>query len=174
MKLTVLKESGFEEALLGLSLSFNSEPSKRVADKLAWKGGGESKFLESIVVWIDLDAPRYFWQQLDTYRIGVTKQSESTMHTILRGSLSDSDFEEGCWYPLLKELNFRISLKDFRWVKRNLPESFLQRREICVNYKTLQNMCMQRATHKLPEWQLFIKELVAQIEHPDYVYKELA
>ena len=172
MNVTVLKEAGYKEALLGLSLSYNSEPSEKVASNLAWKHGGHNKFLESIVVWLDVDAPRYWWQQFDTYRVGTTKQSESTMHTLLRGNLSDSDFQGGCWYTLLKQLNLEISLKNFSWVKAHLPESFLQRRVVCTNYKTLQNICMQRATHKLPEWQLFIKELTEQLEHSEFVYKE--
>ncbi len=171
MKVTVLKEAGYKEALFGLSLSYNTEPSEEVANNLAWKHGGHNKFLESMMVWLDIDAPRYWWSQADTYRL-TSKQSESTMHTIIRKPLDETDFQDGIWYPLLRELNFKINLKDFRWVKRHLPESFLQRREWRVDYKTLQNICMQRATHKLPEWQLFIKELTGQLEHPEFVYKD--
>ena len=171
MKVKVLKEAGFDEALLGLSLSYNSEPSKRVLDKLAWKGGGESKALESICVWIDLTAPRYFHQQVDTYRVGITKQSESTMHTLMRGELTNEDFEGGIQETILAWINQAICNNDFDWAKRHLPESFLQRRVICTNYKTLQNMCMQRKSHRLPEWQLFISSLQEQLAHPYYVVK---
>ena len=171
MKVKVLKEAGFEEALLGLSLSYNSEPSKRVADNLAWKGKGESKFLESICVWIDIDAPRYFHQQLDTYRVGITKQSSSTMHTLMRRELDQLDFQGGCDDTILETLNCYLRNGDFGFVKRHLPESFLQRRVVCTNYKTLQNICMQRKNHRLPEWQVFIGAMQEQLEHPYYVVR---
>ena len=119
MKLTVLKESGFEEALLGLSLSFDSEPSKRVADKLAWKGGGESKFLESIVVWIDLDAPRYWWAQFDTYRVGISKQSESSIHTLMRRALD----EEKDFFAKNDPAKIAFTLDTYRIVRGDDKES---------------------------------------------------
>lgn len=171
MEVKVLKESGFDESLLGLSLSYNSEPSKRVADKLAWKSGGHSKFLESMVVWLDIDAPRYFWSQFDTYRVGVTKQSESTMHTLLYKCLDNTNFQGGCHPEILRLLNEAILAGSLSWVKAHLPESFLQRRVVCCNYKTLQNMCVQRKGHKLPEWGVFIESLQDQLEHPYYVVR---
>ncbi len=69
MKVTVLEESGYQHALLGLSLSrgITLEHADRVAQRLAGKDGGHNKFLESIAVWMDITAPRYWWQQFDTY-----------------------------------------------------------------------------------------------------------
>ena len=83
MKVEVVNESGYTEALLGLSLSHN-QPIENMADvalKLASKDGGHNKFLESIYIWLDITAPRFWWQEADTYRLS-TKQSESTMHTM--------------------------------------------------------------------------------------------
>jgi len=82
MRIQVLEESGLSHALLGLSLNKNQplDNMLTLSDKLASKDGGHNKFLESIAVWLDITAPRYWWSQLDTYRAGVTKQSESTMH----------------------------------------------------------------------------------------------
>ena len=76
MKVSILEEGGYDIALLGLSLSYNSEPSEAVAKRLAFKGDGESKFLESIDIKLDITAPRGFWQQCSTYRIGTTTQSQ--------------------------------------------------------------------------------------------------
>ena len=83
MNVTVLNEAGYQEALLGLSLSYEQSLDKMpaVAERLAQRDNGHNKFLESIVVWLDVIAPRYWWQEFDTYRIGVSKQSSSTMHT---------------------------------------------------------------------------------------------
>lgn len=74
----ILNESGYEEAMLGLSLSFNQPVSnmKGVSDRLYDKDGGHNKFLESVCVWLDITMPRYWWSEADTYRISVTKQSE--------------------------------------------------------------------------------------------------
>jgi len=81
MHTRVIKEAGYEEALLGLSLSFNADLERmpKRAEKLAPLDKGHNKCLESIAVWLDVRAPRYWWQEYDTYRVGVTKQSESTM-----------------------------------------------------------------------------------------------
>ena len=166
----ILSEHGYEEAMLGLSLSYNTsvERAKEVSKKLAHRQGGHNKFLESIIVWMDLKFPRYFWQQFDTYRIA-TKQSESTMHTILKKELTQSDFSGHIPESLLKHLNWLIEIKDFEKLKCVLPEGFLQRRIVCVSYKTLQNIVNQRQSHKLKEWQDFINVLMCEIEHPYYI-----
>lgn len=173
MEVKVLNECGTEEALLGLSLSYNSEPSQRVADKLAFKQGGHNKFLESCQVWLDVTAPRYWWAQFDTYRCGMTKQSSSTMHTILRGELKVGDFEGGdCDPVILDALNAWILAGDFVKVKKHLPESFLQRRIVSTNYKVLQAMESQRRSHKLVEWQEFLDEILGGVENPKWILNE--
>lgn len=169
MIVKLIGESGHKEALLGLSLSYNSDPSERVAGNLSWKGGGHNKFLESMTVWIDIDAPRYWWQQFDTYRVGMTKQSESTMHTLLKGELKNSHFQGGINEEILTELNAWLKDGKFDTLKRHLPESFLQRRVVTTNYKVLQNMVQQRSTHKLWEWQYFIGQMQDQVGHPKYI-----
>ena len=151
-----------------------------VATKLAPKDGGHNKFLESMVVWLDIDAPRYWWSEFDTYRVGTTKQSESTMHTITHRLLSQSDFEEPVFSDTLNQLNGLIRTyqalnnkeeknKVFREIKVNLPEGFLQRRIVCTNYKVLKNMVWQRKTHRLQEWHQFITALTEQLECPDLI-----
>ena len=157
MKITILREAGYDEAMLGLSLSYNADPARMPARsaKLAHMDGGHNKFLESIAVWLDITAPRYWWSQFDTYRAGVSKQSESTMHTILRRPLAQEDFEGGIDPEILGIINAKISAGNFDGVKRNLPESFLQRRIVTTNYKTILHIVRQRHDHKLTEWQDF-------------------
>ena len=55
---------------------------KEISEKLHDKDEGHNKFLESIIIWAEVTAPRYWWQEADTYRLS-TKQSESTMHTLI-------------------------------------------------------------------------------------------
>lgn len=190
MKVRVIKESGYDEAVLGITLSYHAQfaDAAKAAERLAPKDGGHNKFLESIAVWIDLEAPRYFWQQFDTYRVGMTKQSESTEHTILKRELSIFDFEDPAqiYKATLDCLNADIRMANnlthpdhkkypnyrnllMRRVKENLPEGFLQRRILHTNYKTLRNIFRQRLHHKLPLWQKFIYDTYEGLEHPEFV-----
>ncbi len=169
MQVLILEEHGHQSAMLGLSLSYLQDPARMetVAEMLRFKPDGHNKFLESIVVWLDITAPRYFWQQFDTYRVGVTKQSESTMHTMTRRPLEQTDFEHPIPEAHLQHLNRHIAQQGWEEAKRDLPESFLQRRIVCTSYMTLQRMVRQRTTHRLPEWHRFIAEVVAQAKHPE-------
>jgi len=171
MRIEVLREAGYEETMLGLSLSHNQPVEKmpKVATRLYNKDNGHNKFLESIVVWLDISAPRYWWQQFDTYRVGVTKQSESTMHTILKRPLRQDDFEGEIYPEILKRLNSLIEQREFVQLKRELPESFFQRRIVCTNYQTIRRIIVQRRTHSLPEWQVFRDAMHAQLEHQEFM-----
>lgn len=179
-----------DEALFGIGLSygltsdmkcdaaFRKSPTykqlEQVSRKLSHMQGGHNKFLETITLTLDVKAPRYWWQEFDTYRAGVTKQSESTMHTIMTRELNPEDFEHGInsktWQYLVKQRSAYLHEKDperkerlFVMLKNDLPEGFLQRRIVCLNVKTLQNMYNQRKTHRLPEWRQFFEDIVAGI-----------
>lgn len=171
MKVKILEEAGFDAAMLGLSLSYNADlermPARAAA--LAPFEGGHNKFLESIIVWLDINAPRYWWQQFDTYRIGVTKQSGSTMHTLLARELTEADFSEDTNPYIIDMVNTMIRSGDLNAVKASLPEGFLQRRIVCTNYKALRHIITQREGHKLPEWATFCREIRDQVQHYDYL-----
>lgn len=181
MEVYVVKESGYFEALIGIGLSygltsaynFNHEMGstefkklEKVAFNLFPKERGHNKFLESIAVWLDLNAPRFWWQEFDTYRVGVTKQSESTIHTITRNDLDQNNFEYDIPEITLIRLNHYIKDKNFVALKNELPEGFLQRRIICTNYKVLRHIIQQRRKHKLVQWKFFIEEVIKQCEQP--------
>lgn len=171
MKIVVLEEHGHESALLGLSLSHRQAPERMaaVARRLAFLGDGHNKFLEAIAVWLDIVAPRYFWQQFDTYRVGVSRQSESTMHTLTKRPLAQADFAHPVPEAHLEHLNQLIAEGRWEETKWLLPESFLQRRVVSSNYMALQRIVRQRATHRLPEWHEFIDLVLAAVEHPEYL-----
>ena len=67
MKAEVRAERGYHLAMVGLSLSYDQPVQKMygIAPGLVRKGGSHAKFLESMVVWLDIKAPRYWWQQFD-------------------------------------------------------------------------------------------------------------
>lgn len=176
MQVKVLEEAGYKWAMLGLSLSFRRDPDRMdpVAMKLAHKGDGHNKYLEQMIVWLDVVGPRYWWQQFDTYRVGVSKQSESTMHTITKRPLTQKDFEHPIPGEWLDELNRLIEANDWRRVKELLPESFRQRRVVCTNYLALQRIVRQRREHRLPEWWKFIVDLLPQLKYPELVCEDWA
>ena len=58
------------------------------------KGGSEHrKFLRQICVSVDITAPLYFFKQFDTYKIGTTANSTSTMHKLTSKPITLDCFE---------------------------------------------------------------------------------
>lgn len=184
MKVKVLKEEGHDLALRGMAYSFKDraedvetwwedkkERAYKRAPLLAPKEGGHNKFLESIVVWVDIEASRAWWSEFDTYRVGTTKQSESTMHTLSKRPPTSEDFEVGtdAWVIASFGEVWSNAKGDVTTLKMNLPEGFLQRRLVCTNYKVLKNIINQREGHRLRFWDVFNKEILEQVEHPEYL-----
>ena len=196
MKTSVISGPIFvDDALFGIGLSygltsdmlcdaaFRKSPAYKqlvaVSKKLAHMQGGHNKFLETITLTLDVKAPRFWWQEFDTYRVGVTKQSESTIHTIMAREIEDDDFESEMFYDFLDELNAirrdYLAAKDetykqacFDDMKSALPEGYLQRRIVCLNLKTLQNIYRQRKNHKLPQWHMFFKDIANDLQESPY------
>lgn len=182
MQVKVLREAGYEEALRGMAYSFRDretdveewwqsqkEKAEKRAVKLAPMDLGHNKFLESIQVWIDVEASRAWWSEADTYRVGTTKQSESTMHRLSKRPPTQEDFEEGTLPEVVStfKMVWELYKTDINVLKMNLPEGFLQRRIICTNYKVLKNIIAQRRGHRLKWWDVFIDSLLSQLEHPE-------
>ena len=172
MKIYDIEEHGFNRAMRGLARSYNQrvEAMPEVALKLGPKDLGHNKFLESIVVWMEVEAPRFWWSEMDTYRVGITKQSDSTMHTLTRRPLTQENFEDIIPESWLQELNDLITVKaEIQHIKNQLPDGFIQGRSICTNYKTLRHIILQRWNHKLPQWQLFCFTLMSELEYAAYL-----
>ena len=184
MRYNVLHCAGYEQAVLGMMLSYGKtsfydftatdEDRDRVATKLAPMDGGHNKFLEQIQYWILVQAPLFWWKQADTYRVGISKSSESTMHKSWKNGLTQEMFETPIFQDTLNNLNKFIDeynaekttterkayLQDL--IIGNLPDAYLQTRLLNVNAKCLRNMYFQRREHKLKQWRDFcawIKEL---------------
>ena len=66
------------------------------------KGGPEHrKFLRQIFVSVDITAPLYFFKQFDTYKIGTTANSTSTMHKLTSKPITLDCFETDDFNPNL-------------------------------------------------------------------------
>jgi hypothetical protein len=60
--------------------------------QLVKAGTDHSKFMRMITVTCDITAPRYWWTEFDTYKIGTVRNSCSTMHKIHAKPFEHSDF----------------------------------------------------------------------------------
>jgi len=146
-----------------------------LSERLQKAGPEHAKHLRMIQVWADISAPRYWWQEADTYRSGVEKLSCSTMHTITKKKFTPDDFEHDDNYmsTLSAGLNASemenwremwLSLSDdlekqkevWRTLIQNLPQSYIQKRTVMMSYAALRNIVRQRKGHKLKEWKQFI------------------
>ena len=106
MKIELLEVAGFYPAVLSARSAMKSYdkcdsfkdrlgPNDRgLFERLIRAGGPHCKCIRQIQAWFAITAPRFFWQEFDTYRIGVEKGSESTMHKIASRPLTYSDFDD--------------------------------------------------------------------------------
>lgn len=145
--------------------------------KLIKAGSEHRKFMRQILVSVDITAPLYWWKEADTYKVGTVSNSTSTMHKLASTPITMDCFEmddfseiniesEDFSFPItstwksiiddLESLRQKYNeTKDKRYWKeliRLLPESWLQKRTITMNYENILNMYWQRKNHKLTEW----------------------
>ena len=142
--------------------------------KLIKAGSEHRKFLRQIFVAVDITAPLYWWKELDSYKVGTVANSTSTMHKLASTPITIDCFEMDDFEDCKDDSNVYVSAiwiesitrleklrqtynatKDKRYWKeliRLLPESWLQKRTITVNYENILNMYRQRKNHKLTEW----------------------
>lgn len=147
------------------------------------KGGQpHRKFLRQIFVSVDITAPLYWWKEFDTYKVGTTANSCSTMHKIQANQFSFDDFScehldapsKAVLGKVIEELNNNrnwfnryselvedgefegIDKKQFWWnMIQLLPSSYNQKRTVTMTYENLLNMLEYRRGHKLDEWRQF-------------------
>lgn len=163
--------------------------------RLANAGTDHSKFLRMITVSFDIVAPLYFWKEFDTYKIGVVRNSCSTMHKIEASPLTIDDFAtddllkndiEICLQPTIDYINELITMyKDrehgtidtrlniHRRIVKLLPDSYLQRATITTNYQVLRNIRnSDRKTHKLLEWREDFMNFIDSLPYAKELLKE--
>lgn len=157
-------------------------------------GPEHRKFLRQIFISVDITAPLYWWKEFDTYKIGTVSNSCSTMHKLKDTPITKDCFEmqsyedipmvlnalgntDDFWYWLIEALEFLrkkyLETKDKKyWYEliRMLPESWLQKRTVAMNYENAYNMWQQRRHHKLNEWSdAFCGEFIEKLPY----FKEL-
>ena len=139
--------------------------------RLCAAGTDHRKFMRMIVVYMDVVAPRYWWAEMDTYKVGTVANSCSTMHKIADKEFTLGDFStehlsedviDKPFKDIIDCLNFFRGLyilnkdkSDWWQMIQLLPSSYNQRRTVMLNYEVLANIYRARKNHKLDEWREF-------------------
>ena len=72
-----------------------------LAQRLCKAGPEHRKFLRQIQVSVDITAPIYLFKELDTYKVGTTANSTSTMHKLASTPITLDCFETDDYEPKL-------------------------------------------------------------------------
>lgn len=190
MEIVLLGVKGFKEAIHGMRNPLNSwdkadsyiseftndkkegfvfgKNDLYLAKRLANAGNEHGKFLRMIHVYADIDMPRYWWSEFDTYKFN-TKNSCSTMHKLLNNDneitkdlfvYCEEDLDiveivveriESLRKQFKAEKNNEVKERYLLRAKRLLIEGFLQLRTVDTNYAELRNAYHQRKHHRLKE-----------------------
>lgn len=144
IEVKLIDTAGWYAAMLALHLPFGKPPKsvdgnismadEKLLNALVNAGDDHAKVTRGIVAYLEINAPRYWWAEMDTYRIGrETLASESTMHIQGHG----------------------LSEDELVAMKSSLTEGTMQRRIVMLSYQTLRRIYHQRKHHRLPEWRGF-------------------
>ena len=163
--------------------------------KLIKGGSPHRKFLRQIFISMDITAPIYWFKEFDTYKVGTTANSTSTMHTLMKRDLTPKDFSTDHLIAQAKIdfMNIIEALNGLREVYENyetykdaavnhgfdmpdkkdiwysiiqmLPSSFNQTRTVTMNYENALNIIHWRSAHKLEEWRTFCDILINELPY---------
>ena len=164
------------------------EKDYKLAKTLCQSGPEHRKWMRQIQVWAKISMPLYWWSEFDTYKIGTSANSESTMHTLMKRPLTLDDFDteymsqEGIdqLENVINGLNTWIDIyprfddneekeKLFINMKSLLPTSFIQTRYVNLNYEVLHNMYHQRKNHRLPQWSTDFVSWVETLPYSEFI-----
>lgn len=115
---------------------FIDERDLKLLSTLIKRGDEHSKCIRGLIVYAEIEAPIWFYRELETYRIGRERlSSESTMHIDCKG-LSGEALEKA---------------------KDEIPMGKVQKTIDWFTYQTLRRIWIQRHNHRLPMWHDFCK-----------------
>ena len=103
---------------------------------LVKRGTEHAKVTRGLIVYAEIDAPVYWWCEMETYRAGHERlSSASTMHVDCRG----------------------LSGEELVKAKSEIPMGKMLKKIDSFSYQCLRNIVKQRKGHRLPEWATFIE-----------------
>ena len=155
---------------------------EKLMQTLIKAGPEHRKFMRQIFVSVDITAPFYWWKEFDTYKVGTVANSCSTMHKLASAPITMDCFEmddmanvtvyenqpyqpdetiEDMWNVIIdycetlrQRYNETQDKAYWKELVRVLPNGWLQKRTVTMNYENLLAICSksQRRFHKLNEW----------------------
>lgn len=192
---------GIESAMRGMRNPMNSWQLNDTTDiyigdndlklllNLCKAGADHRKVLRQMMISCDITAPLYWWKEFDTYKVGVTSNSQSTMHKLCSRPLTIHDFSfedmhdgEFIVNIVLDNLNARIrdykaDMKQnkslWRTIIQLLPCAYNQTRTVTMNYENVINMYQQRKNHKLSEWREYCQYMYDNLDYCKILVDEL-
>lgn len=151
MEIKLLEVAGLEPMYAALHLPFGKgvvktrSEDKTLLKKLILAGPEHAKVTRGLMYWIQIDAPVYWWREMETYRTGRERLScESTMHIDCKG-LTGAELQKA---------------------KAEIPMGKEQRAIDMFSAQCLRNIYKQRRHHRLPEWKQFC-EFIKMLPHAD-------
>lgn len=130
-------DKGIDEPYIETCSVVDFEPKDlHLMSTLIKRGDEHAKVMRGIVVHAEIEAPIWFYRELETYRIGRERLScESTMHCECKG-LNGEELEEA---------------------KDAIPMGHIQKTVDMYSYQSLRRVYAQRDKHRLPIWKEFRK-----------------
>jgi hypothetical protein len=142
-----------------------------------------------------LSASAKFWRELDTYKVGTVRQSDSLMHRLLsRGPFTEAEFDVSeefrqsptfkTYFTLLNELwhdwkaeggrrNDRQSQK-WQHMQDFVIASYVYTSQFTLNYEVMRNIYSQRKNHRMAsQWRAFFDEVLVRLPFSEIVTEDL-
>lgn len=118
------------------SFTYINEKDLHLMSTLIKRGDEHAKAIRGMIVYAEIEAPIWFYRELETYRHGRERlSSESTMHIDCKG-LSGEELEKA---------------------KDEILSGKIQKTVDYYSYQTLRRIWKQRHNHRLPMWHDFCK-----------------
>lgn len=112
------------------------EKDLKLCQTLIRAGDDHAKHMRGIMVWADIEAPDWFWDELCTYEKGVVKlPSSSCMHIEFK-DLQGEELEKA---------------------RDEQPRGVRYKRIYVISYQALRHIYHARKKHRLPSWRTFCK-----------------
>lgn len=118
------------------SFTYVNEKDLHLLSTLIKRGDEHAKTIRGLIVYAEIEAPVWFYREIETYRIGRERlSSESTMHIDCKG-LNGEELEKA---------------------KDEIPMGKIQKTVDMFSYQALRRIYFQRRNHRLPMWHDFCR-----------------
>ena len=122
------------------TFTYINEKDLHLLSVLVKRGDEHAKAIRGMMVYAEIEAPIWFYRELETYKIGRERLAcESTMHIDCKG-LNGDELEKA---------------------KNEIPMGKTQKTIDWFSYQTLRRIWIQRHKHRLPMWHDFCKWIEA-------------